>query len=540
MRHAQKLIALLLAVTLICGVCLAVTGTTVQDTGTADASSTAQLLTLSTVFTFSDVPADTWYADAVAYVSSAGIMGGTTATTFSPDEVMTRAMLVTVLYRLAGRPAVSGTDTFADTALDGWYSDAVLWAYQKGVVSGYENGLFGTNDPVSREQFAAILWKYAGCPTAESGTDYADESTIASYAAEAVDWARAYGIINGKDGNLFDPHGIATRAQTAVILMNYIQSSKELPTDTGTGEPHSGNVIGALKNVPAAYTQPAEEQGQIVRLNYTAASYTNPGQTLEKYALVYLPYGFDAADTQTRYNVLYLLHGGGGSARSYFGGEDQSNDFKCILDNLIQNGELEPMLIVTPSFYPTESTDSSIPTAADAVKQFPRELVNDLIPAVEGTYPTYAKTTDTTGLQSSRDHRGFGGFSMGSVATWYVFTDCLDYFRYYLPLSGDSWIFGQYGGSSNPEGTAAALSQALENSGYGQNDFFIHAMTGTSDIAYTALSPQIAAMQETTDFIFDPDTSVGNLYFTVQEGGTHDYAHIYGYLYNALPVFWGG
>ena len=256
MRHAQKLIALLLAVTLICGVCLAVTGTTVQDTGTADASSTAQLLTLSTVFTFSDVPADTWYADAVAYVSSAGIMGGTTATTFSPDEVMTRAMLVTVLYRLAGRPAVSGTDTFADTALDGWYSDAVLWAYQKGVVSGYEIGLFGTNDPVSREQFAAILWKYAGCPTAESGTDYADESTIASYAAEAVDWARAYGIINGKDGSLFDPHGIATRAQTAVILMNYIQSSKELPTDTVTGEPHSGNVIGALKNVPAAYTQP--------------------------------------------------------------------------------------------------------------------------------------------------------------------------------------------------------------------------------------------------------------------------------------------
>ena len=94
MRHAQKLIALLLAVALICGVCLAVTDTTVQGTGTADASATAQLLTLSTVFTFSDVPADVWYADAVAYASSAGIMGGTTAATFSPDEIMTRAMLI--------------------------------------------------------------------------------------------------------------------------------------------------------------------------------------------------------------------------------------------------------------------------------------------------------------------------------------------------------------------------------------------------------------------------------------------------------------
>ena len=89
MRHAKKSIALLLAVVLICGVCLAVTDTTVQDTGTADASATAQLLTLSTVFTFSDVPADAWYADAVAYVSNAGIMGGTSAATFSPDEVKT-------------------------------------------------------------------------------------------------------------------------------------------------------------------------------------------------------------------------------------------------------------------------------------------------------------------------------------------------------------------------------------------------------------------------------------------------------------------
>ena len=89
-------------------------------------------------------------------------MSGTSATTFSPDTPMTRAMLAAVLYRLEGSPAVTGSDSFTDTADGAWYADAVLWASQNGIVSGYGGGLFGTNDPITREQLAAILWRYSG------------------------------------------------------------------------------------------------------------------------------------------------------------------------------------------------------------------------------------------------------------------------------------------------------------------------------------------------------------------------------------------
>ena len=136
---------------------------------------------------FSDVAVDAWYAEAVEYVRDNGLMSGTSAATFAPNDTMTRSMLATTLYRAAGSPSVSGSDAFTDTQEGAWYADAVLWASQEGVISGYGNGLFGTNDPVSREQIATILWRYAGSPSADAGQDFADESEIASYAVTAVD-----------------------------------------------------------------------------------------------------------------------------------------------------------------------------------------------------------------------------------------------------------------------------------------------------------------------------------------------------------------
>ena len=186
---------------------------------------------------FSDVGAGSWYADAAVYCRENGLMSGTSATTFSPDTAMTRAMLATVLYRLAGSPAVAGTDAFTDTTDGAWYADAVLWASQNGIIGGYGGGLFGTNDPVTREQLATILWRYSGSPAAETGTDYADEGSIASWASTAVDWARAVGYISGMDGNRFAPGGQATRAQVATILMRYDQGTQGTPTPEPTPEP---------------------------------------------------------------------------------------------------------------------------------------------------------------------------------------------------------------------------------------------------------------------------------------------------------------
>ena len=179
---------------------------------------------------FSDVAADAWYAEAAVYCRDNGLMNGTTATTFSPNVTMTRAQLCAVLYRMAGSPEMTGRDTFADTPDGAWYEDAVLWAVRNHIMSGYTASTFGPHDPITREQLAAILWRYAGSPAAEAGEAYADEASIASWAVTAVDWARTCGFINGMSDGSFRPDGQATRAQVAAILMRYDQARTEEPS----------------------------------------------------------------------------------------------------------------------------------------------------------------------------------------------------------------------------------------------------------------------------------------------------------------------
>ena len=179
---------------------------------------------------FSDVAADAWYAEAAVYCRDNGLMNGTTATTFSPNATMTRAQLCAVLYRMAGSPEMTGRDAFADTPDGAWYEDAVLWAVRNHIMSGYTASTFGPHDPITREQLAAILWRYAGSPAAEAGEAYADEASIASWAVTAVDWARTCGFINGMSDGSFRPDGRATRAQVAAILMRYDQARTEEPS----------------------------------------------------------------------------------------------------------------------------------------------------------------------------------------------------------------------------------------------------------------------------------------------------------------------
>ena len=174
---------------------------------------------------YSDVAADAWYADAVAYVRDNGLMSGTSETAFEPDGTMTRGMLVTTLYRLAGSTSLENEDLgypFDDVPGDAWYADGVYWARLNGVAGGYSDEQFGPDDPVTREQIAAIFWRYEGSPDPETGAGFADEEDISDYAAEAVDWARANGIVNGVEGNYFLPQDSATRAQVATLLQNYL------------------------------------------------------------------------------------------------------------------------------------------------------------------------------------------------------------------------------------------------------------------------------------------------------------------------------
>ena len=209
---------------------------------------------------FDDVVPGAWYAGAVSYVYDNGLMSGVSSSSFAPELSMSRAMLATVLYRMAGSPAVSGQDNFTDTDNNAWYSDAVLWAQQKGYVTGYNSQTFGTNDPVTREQVATILWRYAGSPAAGSSAGYADADQISNWATEAADWAKEDEIISGKPGNCFDPAGLATRAEAAVMLTRYNQNSEPVPEPTPTPTPTpTPNPTPTPTPTPTASVEPTPE-----------------------------------------------------------------------------------------------------------------------------------------------------------------------------------------------------------------------------------------------------------------------------------------
>ena len=180
---------------------------------------------------FADVGADAWYAGAAAYCRDNGLMSGTSGTTFSPDTNMTRGMLSTVLYRVAGSPSLENENLgypFSDVPGDSWYADGVYWARLEGIVGGYGDNQFGPNDPVTREQLSLILYGYArykGYDTSASVSlsGYADRDSVAVWAADSMGWAVSEGLISGRPGGYLDPAGTATRAEVAQILMNFCE-----------------------------------------------------------------------------------------------------------------------------------------------------------------------------------------------------------------------------------------------------------------------------------------------------------------------------
>ena len=177
---------------------------------------------------FADVSSSDWFYNDVRYVYEKGIMDGTGADRFSPNAPLTRAMIVTILYRMAGSPAMSGASDFKDVDSNKWFAKAVAWAAANGIVNGYGSGLFGPNDPVTREQLAAILYRYAvyGGMTAvtleENLGSFADTAQLSAYAIQAMNWAVGQGLINGSGSNLV-PKAQATRAQVAAIIHRYLE-----------------------------------------------------------------------------------------------------------------------------------------------------------------------------------------------------------------------------------------------------------------------------------------------------------------------------
>ncbi len=184
-------------------------------------------------FPFADVDTDDWFFEDVAYVYENGLMSGTSADTFSPETATTRGMIVTILYRLEGEPEISGSCAFDDVKSGWYYENAIAWAAANGIVSGYDNGLFGPDDAITREQLATILYRYAqykGLDVSVGGDtnilSYNDALDISEYAVPAMQWLCGEGIMSGSDGNLM-PMGNATRAQVAAFLHRFCENILE-------------------------------------------------------------------------------------------------------------------------------------------------------------------------------------------------------------------------------------------------------------------------------------------------------------------------
>lgn len=272
------------------------------------------------------------------------------------------------------------------------------------------------------------------------------------------------------------------------------------------------------------YITGVTQRGKTVLFTYNAK--TQEGEDYVKRALVYVPYGYDAEDKDTRYNVMYLMHGHGGGYTTFFRGAGSFSNMQFVLDAMIEKGLIKPMLVVAPTYV--------VPGKDEfwAAANFSYELNNYLIPAFESAYNTYAQDVTPEAIRATRTHRAFAGFSMGALCTWNVFQNSLDQIAYYMPCCGGI-SFGDDAASM-----AALLADRVAKAGYTKDDFFIYAgCGGEGDVGYKGLTAQIEAMKEMPDtFVYCENFRDGNLYYTQCSGG-HSTKSVELIMYKALPTF---
>ena len=217
MKHSKK-IAALLAVALTVGAYLTTVGAAAPGGAAAPSEIPRSHTLAASVPAFADVPSGAWYENEVKWCVEHDIMDGIIDTSFEPETDMVRSTVALAIWRAAGRPEAASSAQFSDVPPGADYAAAVSWTAEQEIMAGYGGGVFGSADPVSREDLATALWRYAKEPAADAGTDFADETRISNYAATAVDWAVEKEITNGTGDGLFSPEETCTRGQIATFL----------------------------------------------------------------------------------------------------------------------------------------------------------------------------------------------------------------------------------------------------------------------------------------------------------------------------------
>lgn len=291
----------------------------------------------------------------------------------------------------------------------------------------------------------------------------------------------------------------------------------------------AGLIPAELEHIPAGYERPAEHAGTLERLDYNtweSFSYESHTQQLTKTAWVYVPYGYDPAQ---RYDVLYFSHGGWSNETTTMGTPGHYTAFKHVVDHAIEDGLVRPIIIVLPTYNNTSESDSGdYGLALQLTTNFHNELVGDLMPAVEVRFSTYADDVTPEAFAASREHRAFGGFSMGSVNTWHTFEYALPYFSKFIVMSGGAGFRPSY------------LAQVVSAAGLGEDDFFIFGMSGTSDFAYNGFRNQVLSLPTVEPFVLTDSLDDGNVAFREREGYQHNTVAHNEYTYNGLRLFFNG
>ena len=287
------------------------------------------------------------------------------------------------------------------------------------------------------------------------------------------------------------------------------------------------DISGPIGKVPERYWKPAKQQGTLEEVYYK-------GKTVDKRAIVYLPYGYSP---EKQYDIIYFQGGTSATETRYFGTPDNPGKyFRNVLDNLIMRGDMKPVIGVCSNFYDNE--DASGPTGDynKLYRKYVSEIRDCLIPVVESRYSTYAKTAAPADIVASREHRAFCGFSMGAAIAWTAFETSLDYFYYFVPNCG---------GLQNPytfhlsTDLGQKLAKSVKEQGYTKNDFFIYCPVGSLDLTYNSTMTLINDMYFNCGdtFVFTrKNTKNGNITFKKMPFMTHSFYNATRYYYNALPA----
>ncbi len=280
--------------------------------------------------------------------------------------------------------------------------------------------------------------------------------------------------------------------------------------------------------VPERYFTESEKKGKVVKITYGSKDYAGDRKNISKTAYVYLPYGYDKNDKNKKYNIFYMMHGLECTADQLF--NEGNGKAKNMLDHMIGNGDIPPVIVVAATFDADNSPQDLIRSEKE-VREFHNDLANHLMPAVEGQFHTYAASTSKKDLMASRDHRAFGGFSLGAVTTWFQFCYNSDYIRYFAPMSASCWYYGGYGDYRAKE-TCDLFEKIISEKKLNEKGYFIYACTGTNDTLLGEMNAQMNEMLSRND-VFTPDHVV----YYMKNGGIHDFNASVEYIYNALPAF---